>query len=208
MTIHDAPKLRLRLWCTALLVLIALGSAGLAVGADQQQNPIQRPELTFRADRAARPWIQELARELATVDHSMVELSGHGRQALSYLQAGDLDGMRAELAAGDEISTEFAVPLEPVSTLRTRAVDAIDTSRLGPSTRGALEQLSNATDAAQQVPVVWHTVATEEGTIANLAPSLTEALLGIEAAHTAVVDALAAAAALDTTIPTEPTPST
>lgn len=205
MTILKTPSLLVRLWWTALLVLIALGGAGLVVAADRQHNALQRPELTWRADRAAQPWIQELADELAAVDRAIVDLSGHGRQALSHLQPLDLEQVRAALTAGDEISTGLVVAIEQVSTLRAHALDAVDLSRLGPSTRSALEQLSSATISAQQVPVLWRAVTTAAGPVADLGPSLTEALLGIEAAHTDILDALAAGYGLDSGAPAEPT---
>ncbi len=205
MTVVRVRRVRLRLWWTALLVLIALGGAGLAVAADRPHNPLQRPELTWRADRAALPWIQELADELAAVDRAIVDLSGHGRQALSHLQPLDREQVRAALTAGDEISSGLVVAIEPVSTLRARTLAALDLSRLGPSTRGALEQLSNATVSAQQVPALWSAVTTAAGPVADLGSSLTGALLGIEVAHTDIVDALAAAAGLDSGAPAEPT---
>lgn len=205
MTTSKTPSLLLRLWWTALLVLIALGGAGLAVAADQQQNSLQRPELTWRADRAAQPWIQELADALGAVDRAIVDLSGHGRQALGHLQPIDREQVRAALTAGDEISAGLVVAIEQVSTLRVRALDAVDLSRLGPSTRDALEKLSSATHSAQQVPALWSAVSTTAIPVADLGPSLTEALLFIEAVHTELLDALAAATGLDLGARAEPT---
>ena len=206
MTTPKTPSLLWRLWWTALLVLIALGGAGLAVAADQQQNSLQRPELTWRADRAAQPWIQELADALGPVDRAIVDLSGHGRQALGHLQPLDREQVRAAFTAGDEISTGLVVAIEQVSTLRVRALNAVDLSRLGPSTRDALEKLGSATNSAQQVPALWRAVTTAATPNADLGPSLTEALLAIEAAHTDILDALAAATGLDSGAPPEPTP--
>src|SRR3990170_4940186 len=96
-----ASDLRARLSATAVLVLIALGSAGLVVAADRPHNPAQRPELTWHADRSARPWITALADALESVDADVVALSGHGRRVLGSLQALDLDTLDAALVDGD-----------------------------------------------------------------------------------------------------------
>lgn len=172
MTVLSAPRVGQRLWWTALLVLIALGGAGLAAAADRPQNPLQRPELTWRADRVAEPWIQVLADELTVVDRAIVDLSGHGRQVLSQLQALDLERMRAAQVAGDAISAELEVTVEQLSSLRTRALAAVDVSRLGPSTRRTLEQLSSATVSAQQVPAHWRALAADGGRVAALVDTL------------------------------------
>jgi len=162
----------MRLWWTALLVLIALGGAGLAVAADRPQNPLQRPELTWRADRAAQPWIQALTDELTIVDRDVVEISRHGRQVLSQLQALDLEPMRSAQAAGDEIIGGLTVMLEHLSDVRQNALVALDVSRLGPSTRTAVELLSSATVTAQQVPAHWRDLATDGGRVAGLIDAL------------------------------------
>jgi hypothetical protein len=162
----------MRLWWTALLVLIALGGAGLAVAADRPQSPLQRPELTWRADRAAQPWIQALADELTLVDRDIVELSRHGRQVLSQLQALDLEPMRAAQAAGDEVSGGLTVILERLSDVRQNALLALDVSRLGPPTRNAVVLLSGATVSAQRVPAHWRDLATDGGRVAGLVDAL------------------------------------
>jgi len=162
----------MRLWWTALLVLIALGGAGLAVAADRPQNPLERPELTWRADRAAQPWIQALADELALVDRDIVELSRHGRQVLSQLQALDLEPMRAAQAAGVEVSGGLTVTLERLSDVRQKALLAVDVARLGPLARNALLLLSDATVTAQQVPAHWRDLATDGDRVAGLVDAL------------------------------------
>jgi len=172
MTVLRAPRVRLRLWWTALLVLIALGGAGLSAVADRPQNALQRPELTWRTDRNARPWIQALADELATVDLRVVDLSGHGRQVLSQLQALDLEQVRAAQAAGDEISAALEVTVEDLSVVRANTLAQIDQSRLGTPTRSALEQLSSAIVSAQKVSAHWRALAVDATRVAGLVDAL------------------------------------
>ena len=58
---------RSRYIATILLVLVALGGAGLAVAADRQQNATDRPEVTWAADNAAKPWLAQATTDLTTL---------------------------------------------------------------------------------------------------------------------------------------------
>ncbi|MEX2547051.1 MAG: hypothetical protein WD830_04595, partial [Chloroflexota bacterium] len=172
MTVLRARSVRLRLWWTTLLVLIALGGAGLAVAADRPQNPLQRPELTWRADRNAQPWISALAEELALVDEDLQGLSDHGRAVLGRITALDLDPMNDALSAGDELAVELDSKLEHLVTLRNDALARIDEWRLGPAARDLIEQLSTATGSTQQVSTYWSEMARHARQVASLVDAL------------------------------------
>ena len=73
------------LWRGALLVLIALGGAGLAVAVDRPQNSAQRPELSWRADQQAAPWIEQLSAALEPVDEDISALSEHAQGVLGSI---------------------------------------------------------------------------------------------------------------------------
>jgi hypothetical protein len=60
-------------------VLIALGGAGLAAAADRAPTDVTRPELTWRAEQAIRPWIESLAGTLVALDEEASRLSAAGR---------------------------------------------------------------------------------------------------------------------------------
>lgn len=172
MSVFGARSIRLRLWWTALLVLIALGGAGLAVAADRPQNPLTRPELTWRADRNAQAWIEALADELALVDQAIVDLSGRGRQVLSQLQALDIEKMRAARTEGVEINAAMEIAIERLSSTRSVALAGVDEWRLGPQARSLLEQLSSASLSAEQVPTFWRGLAADAERVAGLVDAL------------------------------------
>lgn len=161
-------SVRLRLWWTTLLVLIALGGAGLAVAADRPQNPVQRPELTWRADHAAEPWIKSLADKLRSIDADVGELSDAGRNVLGELQALDVDRMRASISDGDAITTRMDTEIQGLVSMHEDALAAIDEWRLGPATADLLDQLNTATTSAGAVPESWHGLTTDANRVAGL----------------------------------------
>jgi hypothetical protein len=167
-TVLRARSLRLRLWWTTLLVLIALGGAGLAVAADRPQNPVQRPELTWRADHAAEPWIKAVADELRSVEADVTDLSEEGRAVLGELQALDLERMRASITAGDTTSTDMEAAIQRLQGVHNDALAEIDEWRLGPATSAVLEQLNTALASANLVSGYWHGLTTEANRVAGL----------------------------------------
>lgn len=172
MSILLTRSVRVRMWSTALLVLIALGAAGLAVAADRPQNPAQRPELTWRADQQVRPRIQAMAEELALIDQDVVELSSAGRDVLGRLQALDRDGLNAALVSGDERSATTDAAVDRLLELRAETIAEIDEWRLGIPTRDLLDQLGAATLAAQQVSAFWNGLAADARTVGGLVDAL------------------------------------
>ena len=121
-------------------MLIALGGAGLAADADRPHNARQRPELTWRADQTAEPWIGALVRELGLLDDDIVDLSRHGRDVLGRITALDVERMNDALEAGDQSILELEVALGRLATVREAAQAAVDESRLGAPTRSIFAQ--------------------------------------------------------------------
>ena len=172
MTVLDARSVRLRMWWTTLLVLIALGGAGLAVASDRPQNPVQRPEVTWRADQEALPWIEALAGQLELIDRDVVDLSDDGRHVLRNLQSLQLDAMNTEIAAGDELATTLESKLATLSASRDEALEHIEEWRLGPQTLALLGQVTDAVDSAEDLPGIWRGLAADAQEVADLVDSL------------------------------------
>lgn len=172
MTLIDAAEVRTRLWLTALLVLVALGGAGLASAADRPQKEAQRPELTWRADRNAQPWISALADELQTVDGFVVDLSRHGRDVLGRATALDVDHMNEAVAAGDQVSNELDDAVGHMLAVREDALATIEEWRLGPPARTLFEQLAGAATGAQEVSASWQGLAADAQRVAGLVDAL------------------------------------
>jgi hypothetical protein len=160
------------MWWTTLLVLIALGGAGLAVAADRPQNPVQRPEITWRADRNAQAWMRLVAQDLGPFDAQVVQLSEAGRHVLGSLQGLDVESMNTAVASGDAAALQTEGAIGSLLALRAQAATAIEEWRLGPQTRDLVAQVSAATVSAQQVNASWRGLAADANRVAGLVDAL------------------------------------
>src|SRR5688572_8461119 len=173
--------LRLHLWWTMALVVVAFGGAGLAVAADRPANPLQRPELTYRADLAAQPWIDRLAGDLELVHEEGAQLSTDGRDVLGSLAALDMAGANAALGRGDATSVRIATLTAALQDTVTRAYESIDRWRLGPVWAAVFDQIDAAIAAADQLPAQWAALAATGRTVVGVVDALTahdEAVFG------------------------------
>lgn len=168
----DARALRTHLWWTLVLVLTALGGAGLAVAADRQANPVQRPELTWHADAVAQPWIDALAADLEAVRARASALSTAGRDVLGQVQALDLPAANAALAAGDEASAALETLIAAAADRSAQADAALQRWRLGPQAAGLLDRLDLAISAAQELPTDWAGLAADARPVVALVDAL------------------------------------
>jgi hypothetical protein len=157
-----------------VLLLIALGGAGLAVAADRAQNPVQRPELTWRADQAAAPWIDDLTAATRPVDEHVTALSEHALNVLANLTTLDVKQVEAEIAAGDEEAARVQESATQLAAVRDQAVAAVPEWRLGQITRGVFDQFSIAATAAQQVPGYWSPLTSQARLVTMLITTLSE----------------------------------
>ena len=164
--------MKMRVWSTTLLVLIALGGAGLAAAADRPHNALSRPELTWRADQRAEPWIDVLAHELALVEVRAAGLSRHGRDVLGRINALDVERMNEALAAGDLVFVELQPAIGRLLNVRDSGLAAVEEWRLGPPTRSRFDQLGSAVESAQTVVGSWQAIGTDARRVAGLIDSL------------------------------------
>jgi hypothetical protein len=155
-----------------VLVLAALGGAGLAVAADRPGNPVQRPELTYRADNAAQPWVEHLAGDLDLVANEGAQLSTDGRDLLGSLASLDLTGANAALRMGDETSARIATLTAALQDTATRAYQSIDRWRLGPLWADVFNQIDAAIAAAGELPADWTAIAATGRTVIGLVDAL------------------------------------
>lgn len=169
----DKPRtLRLHLWWTMVLVLAALGGAGLAVAADRPGNPVQRPELTYRADQAAQPWVDHLAGDLALMQDDGAQLSTDGRDVLGSLTSLDMAGANAALARGDETSARIATLTAGLRDTGERAHAAVDYWRLSPLWADVFDQIDAAIAATDELPADWAAIAVTGRTVIGLVDAL------------------------------------
>src|SRR6476620_7787218 len=92
-------RLRNRLAWTVVLVLIALGGAGLVSAADRPATDGGRPELTAQADALARPWFVPLAEQAREVATDVDTVNGSGRTILGLAPGVNDDQADAALEA-------------------------------------------------------------------------------------------------------------
>ncbi|MEP7379618.1 MAG: hypothetical protein ABI725_08680 [Chloroflexota bacterium] len=172
----DGPprSLRLHLWWTTVLVLAALGGAGLAVAADRPGNPLLRPELTYRADTAAQPWIDHMATDLGSANEHAIDLSSHGLHVLGSLQALDPAGANSALTAGELTSADIANLVTGLRDTEARAHASIDRWRLGPQSVSLFDQIDTAIAAAEDLSADWRGLAT----VGHAAVALLEGFAG------------------------------
>src|SRR5512133_3238478 len=98
-TRQRAPiRLRNRLAWTVVLVLIALGGAGLVSAADRPATDDGRPELTAHADALARPWLLPLTAQAHEVATDVDTINGSGRTILGLAPGASKDRADAALA--------------------------------------------------------------------------------------------------------------
>jgi len=158
----------------AVLVLIALGGAGLAAAADRQHNPIQRPELTRRADGALRPVVDQMAIELSTAEDALSELSLDGRNVLGRLQVLDLLATEEAIAEGEVPAAAVAQAGDRLRTLVADAAGIVEPWRLGQATVAQLEAVERASLAAVAVDDDWVGLAAHARRVAGLVGMLRE----------------------------------
>src|SRR3954451_22173764 len=122
---------RKRLVATTLLVLIALGSAGLTVAADRVQDLGGRPQVTWAADHAAQPLIATLVAALSAMTPDVTALAKAGRDTLGNLQALDVEAVRVAIADGDAVAADVE-GLSVAVNAAVAATSSIERGRLGP----------------------------------------------------------------------------
>lgn len=130
---------------TLCALAIATGSAGLVAGVSHQPGTSARPELTWAADQAIRPGLDEATADLVRLSAEVDALGQDGRNALAALLDRNLDqlagivgdgtrsvatidaetvALRAKLAALPGAGPEIAIALGPDVLARYEAIVA------------------------------------------------------------------------------------
>ncbi len=184
--VPSTSRLRQRLVWTAVLVLIALGGAGLAAAADRAPTDVARPELTWRAEQAIRPWIESLAGPLVALDEEASRLSAAGRGVLVGLATQDPAALEAALAEGAESRDRLSGLVADLADRRTRQREAIPDGSLGDGSRLILARIDTALAAGAELPEMWTGLVDAAGDAD--APSVADRLGDIEQARGSIND--------------------
>ena len=90
-----------------LIVLIALGAAGLVTGMDRPPGSAARPEVVFAGDAEVAPMLDLAQVRLAAIADEIQALSAEARGALSALNGSELATVNAAIADGDRLSADI-----------------------------------------------------------------------------------------------------
>jgi hypothetical protein len=166
--------------------LLAFGAAGVVAGVDHLPGPA-RPELTYAADAAIAPVLDEAETELAGISADVESLGELGRRSLSAMVAGDEDLLDTLIAQGvvvaSAIEDRAAVMRRELSTLP--ALGAGAELRVGAETRARHASLLEALDATAQLEESWAVLTS--GSLAST--RMTTYLEGHDAAAFAATEA-------------------
>ncbi len=155
-TRQRAPiRLRNRLAWTVVLVLIALGGAGLVSAADRPATDDGRPELTAHADALARPWLLPLAAQAREVAADVDTVNSSGRTILGLAPGANTDEADAALSAGDGASADLDTKLAALVAARANVPAGLDPVRMGVANRDLLASVDQIAAGAAPVSRTW-----------------------------------------------------
>ena len=163
-----------RFVATTLLVLIALGGAGLTVAADRQPTPDQRPAVMWAADQAAQPWIATLSTDLTAISTGATALSKAGRDTLGNLQGLAVDKTRSAMVDGDGALATISAAITSLQTDQAQANAHIERWRLGPETSAQMDAFDAAVDAVADLGPQWTRIKTRATLVSQLLDDLAQ----------------------------------
>jgi hypothetical protein len=164
-------EIRLRLWWTALLVLIALSGAGLAVAADRPHGPA-RPELFFEAEAQYGPWVDSAWSAVRNAGESLADVSSAGREALGTLQALDPTAAEEHLNAGDRAVQALIDLDDELVTVGGVTFAQIERWRMSDERQAQIVAIEAAVAAARTVPSEWPPITTTGRTMSQALQAL------------------------------------
>ena len=146
--------LRAVAWLAAV-VLIALGVAGIAVGANHAPDETARPELFARGDSAVAPAVDAVDADLRGLQTLVLELAQLARTALVDLNGGDRAALSADLDAGDALVLEIGTQAASTATDLAALPIGPGAYRWSPSMKARIAAASDAVDAVRPLTGAW-----------------------------------------------------
>jgi hypothetical protein len=104
----------------AVIVVIALGAAGLVTGLDRPPGPAGRPELTAAGDAEVVPLLDAAEDDLRSLADQVEALGTQARRALAALNGSDTTTGEAAITEGDGLVADV---IRRTSALRRRLAD-------------------------------------------------------------------------------------
>ena len=134
------------LWL-AVVVVIALGAAGIATGLDQAPGTDGRPELTMNGDAEVTPKLDAIDADLSDLADQVGALGTQARGALASLNGADSETAQTAISAGDLLVADI---VQRVAAIRTKlaAVPYVGSPQAGLSVSQPVVDRYQALDAA------------------------------------------------------------
>ena len=164
--------IRPRFLATTLLVLMALGGAGLAVAADRGQDGSNQPQATQSPDQVAQVWIATLGSDLSALAKPAGDLATAGRDTLGNLQGLNFDAMRTAMQSGDAAVARINAGLDGLSLDIALANSNVDRSQVGPDTAAQLDAIDKAVSSATRAARSWDLMKARATLVAGLVGDL------------------------------------
>lgn len=136
---------------------IAFGGAGVVAAMDHVPGTAARPELTWAADRAARPGLDAATARLEALAAEVDGLATAARRALAAVTGRDIPGLQAARADGDArvAGMTDAVAAFRASLLDIAGIEADAELRVGAVTRSRFAFLQEATTLSDGIATAW-----------------------------------------------------
>jgi hypothetical protein len=142
----------------AVVVVIALGAAGIATGLDQAPGTDGRPELTMNGDAEVTPKLDAIDADLSDLADQVGALGTQARGALASLNGADSETAQTAISAGDLLVADI---VQRVAAIRTKlaAVPYVGSPQAGLSVSQPVvdryQALQAALNATGGLDVAW-----------------------------------------------------
>jgi hypothetical protein len=166
------------LWL-GVVIIVSVAGSGLVLALDHPQTNAGRPELTARGDALAGPRLAAMAPALSDLADAAESLAKHGRDALGHLRGQQLDQVRSDLAAGDQVVAQLGAVVESITSARAGVLGGTAMDAIGIANQDRIAQIDAALVSEVGLPASWAGLAA-----AAAAPI---AVLEALAAHDALV---------------------
>lgn len=173
------------LWLV-LVIGIALGVGGLVGALDHPPGDVTRPELTARQDRAAAGTIDSLAGPVAALADDVNALRPIGRDALVHATTGDVEALRADIAAGATVRDRAMTRSGEIELILGGLPEGAERSRLGELNQAKLGSVEGVLAAVRSLNDAWQNLDALDD---EVGARVDEALIATESAGGALEEA-------------------
>jgi hypothetical protein len=154
-----------------MLMLFALGGAGLAVAVGRVPSLTYRPA-TQIADHAAQVWVTRLSADLAGFTAPVTGVATAGRDTLGNLQGMNFEAMRAAIDAGNPDADAISAGLTALASDQAAANANVDRAQLGAETIAELNAIDMASASLIGATTSWGNLTVGASNVAGLVGDL------------------------------------